>query len=271
MSKTRDMKQCIEDRLLDWGFGRGDGLIALGGGVITDIAGFVAANYCRGIAHINVPTTLMGMIDAAIGGKCAVNTPHGKNLIGAFYPPKKVIIDTTFLETLPEQEWQNGYAEVIKYALISDPEILEIDDQLTLIKRCIAIKQAIVANDPKEGGYRRILNFGHTVGHAIEHLSNYRIGHGEAIAMGMVVEGALSGIDLKTIFLERGYSLDCSFDPDKLIDAMESDKKATSNTPRFVSLEKIGTPFPFSGEYCCEYSRDTIREVLCETIACQPI
>ena len=172
LSKTREVKEMIEDFLLSHNVKRDVVIIGFGGGVVTDLAGFVAATYLRGVSYIAVPTTLMGMIDAAIGGKCGVNTVYGKNTIGAFYPPEYVHIDPVFLQTLPEKEIKSGLMEIIKYGIIWDETILnDFEDRyrdMEFLMRCIAIKSLIVEKDKYDQGLRQALNFGHTVAHALE-------------------------------------------------------------------------------------------------------
>jgi 3-dehydroquinate synthase len=202
--KTRDTWATLTDELLSTGFGRDSVLIALGGGVICDLVGFVAATYLRGVPVIHVPTTLMAMVDAAIGGKTGVDTAAGKNLVGAFHLPAGVIVDPEVLATLPLRELQSGLAEVLKHGAIADadyfgrvvgalPQLLSTDlakdERLAaFIARSIEIKSAIVSEDPRESGLRKILNFGHTLGHAIEAASDYSLLHGEAVAIGMLAE-----------------------------------------------------------------------------------
>jgi len=202
--KTRETKAALEDALLAAGLDRGVCVVAVGGGVSLDVAGFVAATYLRGVPHVNVPTSLLAQVDAAIGGKTGVNTPHGKNLIGAFHQPAAVLIDPELLATLPAEEWPNGLAEMVKHAVIADVSLFEwIEahvDRLAgptvldphPLRRCVEIKAEIVSRDEREAGLRSVLNFGHTVGHALEAATGHAIGHGRAVAIGMVVEGAVA-------------------------------------------------------------------------------
>ncbi|MDA9271809.1 3-dehydroquinate synthase, partial [bacterium] len=195
--KTRETKQQLEDELLARQYGRDTCLIALGGGVVTDLVGFLAATYCRGLPVIYVPTTLLAMVDASIGGKTGVNTPHGKNLIGTFTQPQAVFMDINTLNTLPENEWHNGMAEMIKHSLIADATIFKLLQQnvekiiqrdaiflIDMIHASCLIKKNIVEQDEQEQGLRQLLNFGHTIGHAIETIEHYRLSHGEAVAIG---------------------------------------------------------------------------------------
>jgi len=181
---------------------RTDFVVALGGGVVGDLVGFAAATYLRGIGVIQVPTTLLAMVDSSIGGKTGVDIPEGKNLVGAFHLPTQIIRDTGFLKTLPEREMKNGFAEMIKTAVLFDQELFNSLKALAslapmerlaklapLVARCAAWKEKIVAEDFREGGKRKLLNLGHTFGHAIESASNFQLGHGEAVAVGMRIVG----------------------------------------------------------------------------------
>lgn len=204
-SKNRRTKEFLEDRLIAFGANRDSLVIALGGGMIGDLAGFVAATLFRGVGYVQIPTTLLAQVDSSIGGKVAVDHPRGKNLIGAFYQPKKVYIDVSTLKTLPDEEFANGMAEVIKYAAILDRDLFSFLERshekliardsnvlITVIKKCCELKKRVVEIDEKESNYRRILNFGHTIGHALESLSKYKLSHGKAIAIGMVAEATVS-------------------------------------------------------------------------------
>ena len=200
--KTRDRWARLTDQLIDAGFGRDSTIIALGGGVVGDLAGFVAATYMRGIPFVQVPTSLVAMIDASVGGKTGVDTTSGKNLVGAFHQPSAVIVDPQTLATLPVAHRRAGLAEAIKHGAIADADYFaDIEEELPglaesapgpamhrLIARSIEIKAAVVQDDEREAGPRKALNFGHTIGHAIEQLSGYSILHGEAVAIGMVLE-----------------------------------------------------------------------------------
>jgi 3-dehydroquinate synthase len=200
-SKTRETWAGLTDELLERGFGRDSGLIGLGGGVIGDLAGFVAATYMRGLPYVLVPTTLLAMLDASVGGKTAVNAPQGKNLIGAFHPPAAVIADPLTLATLPERDYRNGMAEAVKHGLIADARYFEWmeaestailrrdpDTLSYLVQRSVQIKADVVSADERESGRRAVLNAGHTVAHALEQLSGYRLPHGEAVSLGLIAE-----------------------------------------------------------------------------------
>ena len=205
-SKSLASYQKIMNMLFTMNFDRSDSLIALGGGVVGDITGFCAATYLRGINYIQVPTTLLAQVDSSVGGKTAINVPQGKNLIGSFYNPKFVLISTDFLKTLPQEQFESGLGEVIKYAFIGNKKlkkiiednakkIMERNEKIlkTIIEESIKTKSKIVTKDEKENGIRAILNFGHTFGHAIEAHHRYkRITHGAAITMGMVIAAKVS-------------------------------------------------------------------------------
>lgn len=272
-SKTRSVKASLEDQMLEAGLSRDSALLALGGGVITDLGGCVAATYCRGIPLIAIPTTLMAQVDASIGGKVGLNTPHGKNLIGSFYPAHRVLIDPEMLQTLPEHEVRNGMAEVIKYGLIASELLVKrIESGLPpeeFLTECCQIKQEIVAKDPYETGLRRVLNFGHTVGHALEILSNHTLRHGEAVAIGIVGEaylshrlGLLSQEELARIeALVRGVGFSLKMPQGDLISPMRLDKKGLQGRPRVVCLEKIGEAVAFEGTYCCPIEDSLLEEM----------
>jgi 5-deoxy-5-amino-3-dehydroquinate synthase len=221
-----------------WGLTRADAVIAVGGGVVTDTAGFAAASYHRGVPVVHVPTTLLGMIDAAIGGKTGVNLPEGKNLVGAFWQPHGVLCDLDALDTLPPRELRSGMGELAKYRFLpggEDLEALELDEQ---VARCIAIKAEVVASDEREGGRRAILNYGHTLAHAVETAGTYDLRHGEAVAVGLVYAAAvarhLGRIDDERVAQHRAivarYELPSSLPPglddDRLVELMGRDKKA---------------------------------------------
>jgi 3-dehydroquinate synthase len=194
--KTRQTWAQITDALLDARFGRDSLLIALGGGVVGDLTGFVAATYLRGVPVLQVPTTLLAMVDASIGGKTGVDTPHGKNLVGAFHPPVAVVADLDTLSTLPVLERINGLAEALKHGVICDEAYFDVvagtelttADWQPIVARSVAIKAGVVAADEREGGLRKILNFGHTIGHAVEQLMQYQVPHGACVAFGMLIE-----------------------------------------------------------------------------------
>jgi 3-dehydroquinate synthase len=240
-------------------------IVGLGGGAITDLAGFTAASWLRGLDWIAVPTSLAGMVDASVGGKTGINSEYGKNLIGAFHSPSAVIIDTNFLETLSERDFAAGMAEVIKCGFIADPGILTLaashsleslrktpEAMAELIHRAVSVKAQVVSSDFKESFAREALNYGHTLGHAIEIFAKYQLRHGEAVSIGLVYAAELAAarglISTDELALHRSllsrYQLPISFDRQawqKLAPLLALDKKARGNTIRFVALSGIGS------------------------------
>ena len=253
-------------RLAEHRIGRTDCIVGIGGGAACDLAGFVAATWLRGIRVVHVPTTLLAMVDAAIGGKTAINIPEGKNLVGAFHPPAGVLADLTTLGTLPRREYVSGLAEVIKAGFIADPAILDLVESdpeqaavpsgrpaVELIERAIRVKAAVVADDPREAGRREFLNYGHTLGHAIERVEGFRFRHGEAVAIGMAYAaelGRLTGrLDDPTARRHRevltAVGLPTRYQPaawPQLRSAMGVDKKARGSRLRFVVLDGLARP-----------------------------
>ncbi len=265
-SKSLQQADIIYDRLLGFNCDRKSVLIALGGGVIGDLTGFVAATYQRGIPFVQVPTTLLSQVDSSVGGKTAVNHPKGKNMIGAFYQPRLVIADLDTLQTLPQKEFRAGLAEVIKYGVISDAslfdylennveEILQLDNECLahIIKTSCAIKAEVVEKDELESHYRMILNFGHTLGHAIEALTGYsRFIHGEAVAIGMIYAAKLSqqsgkceeGVPNQICELVKKCGLPSQWpdlDPQEVIESLYHDKKTMNHKIKFILVKKIGS------------------------------
>ncbi len=248
------------------GFTRTDAVVGVGGGAVTDLAGWVAAAWLRGVRVVHVPTTLLGMVDAAVGGKTAVNTAAGKNLVGAFYPPAGVLCDLSTLSTLPRADYLAGLAEVVKAGFIADPVILDLierDPQAAsdptgpatheLVERAIAVKADVVGRDLTESGPREMLNYGHTLGHAIERHEHYRWRHGDAVAVGMIFAAALgrhSGrLDAATADRHRdvitALGLPTTYAADawpQLADAMRVDKKTRGRRLRFVVLDGLAKP-----------------------------
>jgi len=222
-----------------WGMTRNDLVVAVGGGMVTDVAGFAAASFHRGIPVMHVATTLLGMVDAAIGGKTGVNIPEGKNLVGAFWQPSGVVCDTNWLATLPEREMRCGWGEVAKYHFLTGDDLLSMatDER---IARCVQIKADIVAQDEREGGRRALLNYGHTFGHAIETVTGHRFAHGEAVAIGMICAAHLARllgrIDESRVAAHyevlQAYGLQSVLPRDvdhaALVESMGRDKKATA-------------------------------------------
>lgn len=243
------------------GLTRSDFVVALGGGVVGDIAGFSAAIYQRGIDFVQIPTTLLSACDASVGGKTAVDLPEGKNLAGAFHQPRLVICDTDTFDTLPPAVFTEGMAEVIKHALIADGAffrfLAEEDIRANIaaiVARNMEIKAAVVAEDEREHGRRKILNFGHTLGHAIEKSSGYTISHGEAVAIGMVLAArgaeqlsySPAGTLDAVLSLLRRFSLptECPYSANELFAAAAADKKRSGNSIDIVVLKEIGTAEP---------------------------
>jgi 3-dehydroquinate synthase len=266
-AKSLKTVQSCYDQLAAHRLERKSFIVALGGGVVGDLAGFVAATYLRGIAFVQVPTTLLAQVDSSVGGKVGVNLKAGKNLVGAFYQPKLVLCDLDTLKTLPEREFRAGLAEVVKYGIIYDaglfarlerdlPKILKRDQTIlaAVIARCCEIKAEVVGQDETEGGLRAILNFGHTIGHAIENISGYgKFLHGEAISIGQVAAAKLSravpGLPerdverIKNLFQRAGLPVQIGLNSakrQKLLAAMRLDKKVSGGEIKFVLAEKIG-------------------------------
>lgn len=262
--KTLKEVSSVYDSLIDNKFERSSPLIALGGGVIGDMAGFAAATYLRGVPYIQVPTTLLSQVDSSVGGKTAVNHPKGKNLIGAFYQPRAVFIDPQVLSTLDRGEMRAGLAEVVKYGVIRDRDffrfleansgsLMNIGPELTAaIEGSCRIKAEVVGSDETESGLRSVLNFGHTFGHAIEALSGYgSFRHGEAVAIGMAMASAFSvkrglcsaDVDERIKKLLKAIGLPVlppSIQPDAFIESMKLDKKVSDGRIRFVLASEIG-------------------------------
>jgi 3-dehydroquinate synthase len=276
--KTLATASSILDRLVALRAGRDTTVLALGGGVVGDIAGFVAACYMRGLAFIQVPTTLLAQVDSSVGGKTGVNHPGGKNLIGAFHQPRLVLIDTDTLQTLPDREFRAGLAEIIKHGAIADPAFfawleenmarLRARDPEALagsIRRSCEIKASVVAEDETEQGRRALLNFGHTFAHAIENSLGYGEWlHGEAVAAGMIMAANLSDIGQadrdRLLRLVAAAGLPVApppVTPDALRTSMQLDKKGKAGSLRFVLLDRIG-----SARLSEDYSENRLRNVL---------
>lgn len=235
-------------------FNRKDLIVALGGGVIGDLSGFAAAVFLRGIDFVQVPTTLLAAVDSSVGGKTAVDIAAGKNLMGAFHQPSLVCCDTSFLDTLDPSVRRDGFAEVIKYGVIQDNKLFEDlkrvpeGDLTDVIYRCVDIKRMVVEEDEYEGGKRKLLNFGHTIGHAIEKLSDFTISHGSSVAKGMLIAAKMgpklgfpdySG-ELESILLDYGFDLSCPYSAEQLFDVALSDKKSTGKSIDMIIPESIG-------------------------------
>lgn len=249
-SKSIEQYQSIIEDMITHNVSKSATIIALGGGVVGDLAGFIASTYMRGIAFIQIPTTLLSQIDSSVGGKVAVNSRHAKNSIGSFYQPDAVFIDPSVLKTLEKRQLHSGIAEMIKYGVISDPTILdtlkEKDTLFTqlpmLISKAVKIKRDIVLKDEFDQGIRHILNYGHTIGHAIEQRSNYAYLHGESISIGMAIMAKNKPFYSHVISLLKLYDLptDCPYSLEELIPYIHSDKKVTKNYLNFVIVDHLG-------------------------------
>lgn len=253
-SKNMGNVMAFIDDMVRHGMTRDDAVIALGGGVPGDMAGFAAAIYLRGIRYVQIPTTLLAAVDSSVGGKTAVDISAGKNLAGAFHQPSLVICDTGTLETLPAAVMRDGMAEVIKYGAITSAPLLDlistrpVNDMDGMIMQCVKIKSDIVESDEFDRGLRRLLNFGHTVGHAIELIGNYGITHGTAVAKGMVRAariGAAMGLtdcteQLAGILSDYGFDISCPYGARQLFDAALADKKRSSNGITLALPEEYG-------------------------------
>jgi 3-dehydroquinate synthase len=263
--KTRAEWGRLTDELLDAGCGRDTTVVALGGGVVGDLAGFVAATFMRGVPVVQCPTSLLAMIDASIGGKTGVDTPAGKNLVGAFHPPAVVLADVETLRTLPEAHRRAGLAEAIKHGVVADagyferigadlPALLAGDPAATLdcVTRSVQIKSEVVTSDTHERGRRKILNFGHTLGHAVEQVSGYALLHGEAIAIGMVLEATLAermsiaergtADEIERVVARAGLPsrVPASLADDRILAATKLDKKARGGAVEYALPSCIG-------------------------------
>lgn len=252
-------------------FTRTDAVIGLGGGAVTDLAGFVAATWLRGVAVVHIPTTLLGMVDAAIGGKTGINTAEGKNLVGAFHAPEAVVVDLDLLEGLSRNELLAGFGEVVKYGFIAEPEILDLleadvdaatdpssDAFLRIVELSIGIKARVVAGDFRESGEREILNYGHTLGHAVEYAERYQWRHGAAVAVGLVFAAELARLTgrLSDELVERhrriltSLGLPVSYPAGRwpsLLAVMRRDKKARGGMLRFIVLDDLARPTVLAG------------------------
>lgn len=287
-SKTREMKAALEDRMLQAGFRRDCFVLAVGGGVVSDLAGFLAGTYGRGVPFINYATSLLAAADASVGGKTAVDTPLATNLIGLFYQPKKVYIDIDCWSTLPGREIASGLAETIKHACLADADFFaylekhmeEIravspDACEHIARRNCEIKYQVVMKDERESGLREVLNLGHTVGRAIETLSGYRLLHGEAVSIGLVAECALSvrlglmtgeeASRVKALLSRAGLPVRIPEETDReaLVRKLYTDKKVRNGCLRFVVQKGIGQIAEFRpGVFATEVSEDIARELL---------
>ena len=248
-SKSFEQLERLLSAMLEASFTRGDCVVAVGGGVVGDLSGFAASCYMRGIDFYNIPTTLLSQVDSSVGGKTAVNFGGVKNIVGAFYQPKKVIIDPETLKTLERRQLMAGLAEAIKMAATSSAELFELieksedldADLPEIIRRSLCIKRDVVEQDPKENGLRRILNFGHTVGHAVEGFNKGKLLHGECVALGMPPMCSGEALERVTKVLKKyGLPTEIEQSADELMPYLKHDKKMTANSVKVVLVDKIG-------------------------------
>ena len=288
-SKNRRVKESIEDRMFEAGLGRDTVIVALGGGVVGDLAGFVAATFARGVKLVQIPTSLLAMVDSSIGGKTGVDVQWGKNLVGAFHQPVMVLIDPRVLAILPEEQFISGMAEVVKHGVIRDHDLFAfIEDNLEQIKsrgesviteligRSCRIKAAVVAEDEREGNLRQILNFGHTVGHAVEAFSDYSWLHGQCVALGMSVEADIAcrmglfeageAARLDELLTRLGLPIELGAlkaQAGKLIEITGQDKKARGGRAKYVLPCAIGNMATGSnGAYGLDVEEEVVRQAL---------
>lgn len=291
--KTRERWASLTDALVAWGAGRDTTIVAVGGGVICDLAGFVAATYMRGLPVVQVPTTLLAMVDASVGGKTAVDTPAGKNLVGAFHNPAAVVIDPAVLATLPPATLRSGLAEMIKHGVIADVAyfeqlLLALPSLLTLgamapefcplIAGSVRIKAAVVAEDSREGGLRQILNFGHTVGHAVEKLMHYDMLHGDAVAMGMIAEarvaealgiarpGLATAVEDTVRLAGLPTRLPQDVSPPSVVAETHGDKKSRAGMAHYALPRTIGEMHSAGGRWAVPVPDSLVTEVLSDLL-----
>ena len=287
-AKTRKTKEELENQLLSSGFSRDSCVIGFGGGVVGDVVGFLASTYCRGISFIQVPTTLLAMIDAAIGGKTGVNTPYAKNMIGTFYHPEEILIDGSFLLSLPKKQIMGGIVEMLKIGLLQSFPLfekirnnmdkirqLDLSFLMDLIYETVLIKRNIVMSDPYEKlGLRRVLNLGHTFAHAFEQLENYQIAHGEAVAMGILISCFLSEkmgflpkeardmVHETLCLLDLPMQLERAYQLQEILPLLSLDKKSINGYPKMVFIKEIGKVEDFGGRYCTDVCIPHIEQAI---------
>ena len=288
--KTRETWAQLTDRMLEAGYGRDSAIVALGGGVVGDLAGFVAATFMRGIPYVQVPTTLLAMIDASIGGKTGVDTPAGKNLVGAFHQPAAVVADPEVLVTLPSEHLRAGMAEALKHGVIASERYFEQiighlpilltagqaggAEMIDLVTESVRIKADVVRRDEREGGVRKTLNLGHTLGHAIELLSGYRMLHGEAVAIGMTLESVVAerlgvaepGTARRVRDAVRAaglpYAPPAGMDAERIVAATRTDKKARGGGVEYALPRRIGAMAGERSGWAVPVPETVVREVL---------
>lgn len=283
-SKTLATWARLTDQMLEAGHGRDSAVVAVGGGVTTDLAGFLAATFMRGVPVVQVPTSYLAMIDASVGGKTGVDVPQGKNLVGAFHPPNLVLVDPAVLTTLAAEERAQGLVEAFKHGATLDaayfqsleadlPGLLSARNEIAFraVARSVELKARVVEADEREGGYRQVLNFGHTLGHALEAASDYQVGHGTAVAAGMLLEAELGerlGVTAVGTRerLERGMQglglpTLPRLEPERVVSYLSTDKKARAGRARYVLLRHLGAT-DSSGGWSREVPPETVREVL---------
>jgi 3-dehydroquinate synthase len=287
INKSQKTVSSLQHALLKKRYGRDSLIIALGGGVVGDVAGFVAATYLRGVPYIQVPTTVLAMVDSSIGGKVGIDTAYGKNTIGAFYQPKAVIADLRFVSTQKKDHVINGLLEAIKTFLTSDKLALELVEKIEvknpakdlallqqIVERSVRIKGDIVMRDETEQNERKIINFGHTIGHAIELLSKYKLLHGYCVGYGMLAEARISesmGIlpPIDRVYLEglmQRFGINAKplkkFPIAKILEATRADKKTISGVPQYILLKEIGAVHTAEGKYAHPVADDVVAKVI---------
>ncbi|HSX14194.1 MAG TPA: 3-dehydroquinate synthase family protein [Chlamydiales bacterium] len=269
--KTKQNYESIVDQLFQAGCDRQTTIVAIGGGTICDLVGYVAATFMRGLPLILIPTTLLAIVDASIGGKTAIDTAHGKNLIGSLHFPKMIYADLDVLSTLPEGERINGMAEILKMGLIQEPTLFIQKMTDEMIVQAMLAKISVIEKDPEEKGLRRILNFGHTIGHAIETVGE-NIAHGRAVALGSLAESYLSMLlgfldettfkEIVTRYQEYQLHLPADYSRLKIFEMMRHDKKKKDGNLRTVIIDQIGNALRFQGEYCHPVTEKQIEATL---------
>ena len=289
--KTRERWSELTDALFDWGAGRDTTIVALGGGVVGDLAGFVAATFMRGVPVVQVPTTLLAMVDAAVGGKTGADTRHGKNLVGAFHDPSAVVMPIETLDTLPVAAFRSGLAEMLKHGIVADaaafdavlsalPELVSRGAAAAVLPALVAdsvrIKASVVSQDAREGGLRQILNFGHTIAHAVEHAMEYRMLHGEAVGIGMVVEARIAELlgiapaglagTISAALAQAGLpnAVPAVLEASVLVAATQGDKKNRGGSVRYALPSKVGSMWRGDGSWSTAVVDDVALSALVE-------